>query len=126
RKWRTVRLVSRIAARRQVFAATLTFAGGLISFVYERILVVRSERHCVHRYAKPRSVEEVLSLLGAGEWRVLAGGTDFYPAQGVRPIREAILDIGGLGELRGIAHEGAYWRIGATTSWSDVARAALP
>ena len=80
----------------------------------------------MHRYAKPRSVEEALSLLGAGEWRVLAGGTDFYPAQGVRPIREAILDIGGLGELRGIAHEGAYWRIGATTSWSDVARAALP
>ena len=80
----------------------------------------------MHRYAKPRSVEEALSLLGAGEWRVLAGGTDFYPAQGVRPIREAILDIGGLGELRGIAQEGSYWRIGATTSWSDVARAALP
>jgi len=80
----------------------------------------------VHGYAKPRSVEEALALLGADQWRVLAGGTDFYPAQGVRPIREAILDIAGLNELRGIAREGSSWRIGAATSWSDVARAGLP
>ena len=77
-------------------------------------------------YAKPTSVEEALALLGAGPRRILAGGTDFYPAQGARPIREAVLDIGGLDELRGITREAAGWRIGAMTTWTDVARSDLP
>ena len=43
------------------------------------------------RYAKPRTVDEALALLAEERWRILAGGTDFYPAQGVRPIRDAVL-----------------------------------
>ena len=53
------------------------------------------------RYAKPQSVDEALALLSEGEWRVLAGGTDFYPALGARPLRENVLDINGLAELQG-------------------------
>ena len=55
------------------------------------------------RYAKPQSVDEALALLGEGAWRILAGGTDFYPALGARPLRENVLDINGLSALRGIA-----------------------
>ncbi|MBN9249746.1 MAG: xanthine dehydrogenase [Mesorhizobium sp. 61-13] len=78
------------------------------------------------RYAKPTTVAEALSLLGEDSWRILAGGTDFYPAQGTKPLRENILDINGLAELRGIAETDSNWTIGARTSWAQVASAPLP
>lgn len=78
------------------------------------------------RYAKPTTVAEALSLLGADSWRILAGGTDFYPAQGTKPLRENILDINGLAELRGVAETVSHWTIGARTSWAQVASAPLP
>jgi CO/xanthine dehydrogenase FAD-binding subunit len=78
------------------------------------------------RYAKPRSLDEALALLGEGEWRVLAGGTDFYPALGARPLRENVLDINALAELKGIAETADAVVIGARASWSDIVRAPLP
>ncbi|TIP73955.1 MAG: xanthine dehydrogenase family protein subunit M, partial [Mesorhizobium sp.] len=45
------------------------------------------------RYAKPTTVDEALALLGEARWRILAGGTDFYPAQGAKPFRDNVLDI---------------------------------
>lgn len=78
------------------------------------------------RYAKPTTVAEALSLLGEDSWRILAGGTDFYPAQGTKPLRENILDINGLAELRGITETVSHWTIGARTSWAQVASAPLP
>lgn len=78
------------------------------------------------RYAKPTTVAEALLLLGEDSWRILAGGTDFYPAQGTKPLRENILDINGLAELRGIAETDSNWTIGARTSWAQVASAPLP
>lgn len=38
------------------------------------------------RYARPKSVEEALHLIAERPWRVLAGGTDFYPSQGRVPF----------------------------------------
>jgi CO/xanthine dehydrogenase FAD-binding subunit len=80
------------------------------------------ERHCVIRYAKPKSVEEALDLLARDRWRILAGGTDFYPAQGTRPIAENILDINGLAGLRGITETGTHHVFGARTTWTDIVR----
>ena len=57
---------------------------------------------------------------------MLAGGTDFYPAQGSKPLRDDVLDINGLDELRGIAEDERGWRIGARTTWTDLIRADLP
>jgi CO/xanthine dehydrogenase FAD-binding subunit len=71
-------------------------------------------------------VDEALAALAARPLTVLAGGTDFYPARVGRPITEDVLDISRLAELRGIRDEGRNWRIGALTTWTDVARAALP
>ncbi|TPI10580.1 xanthine dehydrogenase family protein subunit M [Mesorhizobium sp. B4-1-3] len=78
------------------------------------------------RYAKPTTVDEALALLGEDRWRILAGGTDFYPAQGAKPFRDNILDINGLAELRGIAETDEHWRIGARTTWTDIVRYPLP
>jgi|APThiThiocy_cv2_1041547.scaffolds.fasta_scaffold00119_173 CO/xanthine dehydrogenase FAD-binding subunit len=82
------------------------------------------------RYAKPHSLEEALALLAEGPWRILAGGTDFYPALGAKPLRENVLDINGLPEMRGIceddSHDDSHIVIGARTTWTAIARADLP
>ncbi|MEI9427065.1 FAD binding domain-containing protein [Mesorhizobium sp. Cs1299R1N3] len=78
------------------------------------------------RYAKPTTVDEALALLGEGAWRILAGGTDFYPVQGSKPFRDNVLDINGLTALRGITETGSHWIIGARTTWTDVIRYPLP
>lgn len=78
------------------------------------------------RYAKPKALDEALALLGEGAWRLLAGGTDFYPALGNRPLRENVLDINGLDELRGISENSTHFVIGARTTWSDVVAHRLP
>jgi len=80
----------------------------------------------VIRYAKPTMVDEALALLGDGAWRILAGGTDFYPAQGTRPFRDDILDINGLAELRGVEETDSHFVIGARTTWTDIIRHPLP
>ncbi|MGN6465140.1 MAG: FAD binding domain-containing protein [Rhizobiaceae bacterium] len=78
------------------------------------------------RYAKPHSLEEALALLAEGPWRILAGGTDFYPALGAKPLREDVLDINALSELRGISEDEEDIIIGARTTWTAIARAGLP
>ncbi|RUU76719.1 FAD binding domain-containing protein, partial [Mesorhizobium sp. M7A.F.Ca.MR.362.00.0.0] len=74
------------------------------------------------RYAKPTSVDEALALLGEGAWRILAGGTDFYPAQGSKPFRDNVLDINGLAALRGIAETHDHFVIGARTTCTEIVR----
>src|SRR5690606_9558433 len=59
-------------------------------------------------------------------FRIVAGGTDFYPALGDRPLREPVMDVSGIAALRGIARDEAWFRIGALTTWTDVIRADLP
>lgn len=76
-------------------------------------------------YHRPARLSEALDLL-ARPLTVLAGGTDFYPARVGRAIDEDILDITAIGELRGITQEAGGWRIGATTTWSDLIAAPLP
>lgn len=78
------------------------------------------------RYAKPSTVEEALALLSEGRWRILAGGTDFYPALGAKPLREDVLDINGLAGLRRIVETPMHVVIGARTTWTDIVQAALP
>ncbi|MHB2266491.1 FAD binding domain-containing protein [Aliihoeflea sp. PC F10.4] len=77
------------------------------------------------RYARPRSIDEALHLMAERPWRVLAGGTDFYPSQGTRPVRDDVLDIGALDGLCGLSRTDGHLVIGARTTWSDIARADL-
>ena len=78
------------------------------------------------RFERPASIAQATRLLAAGPWAVLAGGTDLYPAHVGRAIALPVLDITAIAELRGIGRDGDGWTIGATTTWSDVARAELP
>jgi CO/xanthine dehydrogenase FAD-binding subunit len=77
-------------------------------------------------YARPGTIEEALALLAQRPWRLLAGGTDVYPAQGNRPFRDAVLDLNGIASLRGITQAADGIRIGARTTWTDVVAADLP
>lgn len=78
------------------------------------------------RYVRPTEVAEALAALAADPLTVLAGGTDFYPARVGKPVTEDILDISALRALRGVADMGDHFRLGATTTWSDIAAAPLP
>jgi CO/xanthine dehydrogenase FAD-binding subunit len=80
----------------------------------------------VIRYAKPGSLEEALALLGEARWKILAGGTDFYPVLANRPLSENVLDINALDDLRGIAVTPDHLTIGARTTWTDIVRHPLP
>jgi CO/xanthine dehydrogenase FAD-binding subunit len=76
-------------------------------------------------YLRPVSLDEALAAL-ARPWTVLAGGTDFYPARVGRAIDEHVLDISGIAALRGIQATPAGWRLGATTTWSELIETNLP
>ncbi len=57
---------------------------------------------------------------------MLAGGTDVYPALGDHGVLDRVLDVTAIANLKGISDEGDQWRIGATTTWSDLLKAELP
>jgi CO/xanthine dehydrogenase FAD-binding subunit len=71
-------------------------------------------------------LDEAVAILADGEAQVLAGGTDFYPALGDRPMRTPVVDISRLSELRGVSTEDGWIRIGGLTTWSEIVRAPLP
>ncbi len=77
-------------------------------------------------FSRPTRLDDALQSLEQGSWRILAGGTDFYPAQGDRPISESLLDLTAIPELRGISKTDTGWRLGGLTTWTDVIEAPLP
>ena len=77
-------------------------------------------------YARPRTLDEAVTLLASGDVRILSGGTDFYPSLGDRVARDPVVDISGLGELRGVSRESGHFRIGGLTTWTDIIRTSLP
>ena len=76
-------------------------------------------------YARAKSVDDALQLLAAhgDRAKVLSGGQSLMPAMNLRLISpELIVDIGGIGELRGIVVQGDILRIGALTRHVDLQR----
>jgi len=80
----------------------------------------------VTTYLRPTTQSEALAALAQGRLTVLAGGTDYYPSRVGKPLANDILDISAIASLRGIRDEDSHWRIGATTSWSEIIAAELP
>jgi len=76
-------------------------------------------------YLRPTRLDEALQALSRPH-AVLAGGTDFYPARVGRAIDEDVLDITAVAQLRGISECADGWRLGATTTWSELLEAPLP
>lgn len=80
-------------------------------------------------YLRPASLDEALASLsaaGAHHPVILAGGTDFYPARVGRALDDDVLDITAIADLRGITETADGWRLGATTTWSQIVGAELP
>lgn len=75
-------------------------------------------------YLRPERLDDALrALAGKRPPLVLAGGTDVYPARVGRPPEEDVLDLTALGGLRGVALVEGRWRLGALTSWTELAEA---
>jgi aerobic carbon-monoxide dehydrogenase medium subunit len=73
-------------------------------------------------YHRPRSVADAVKLLGSlAEARPLAGGHSLIPMMKLRMATpSALVDLGGIAELRGIRQDGANIVIGALTSQHDL------
>jgi CO/xanthine dehydrogenase FAD-binding subunit len=76
-------------------------------------------------FLRPTTLHEATQALAEGG-QVLAGGTDFFPALGTRPVAGTLIDVSRIGELRGIHFASNQIRIGGATTWSEIAAAALP
>ncbi len=77
-------------------------------------------------YFRPGTLDEAVNVLASSQGQVLAGGTDFFPALGDRPVTGTVVDISGLGELKGVVKEPKYIRIGGLTTWTEIVRSSLP
>jgi CO/xanthine dehydrogenase FAD-binding subunit len=76
-------------------------------------------------YLRPTGLHEALQAL-ARPHVVLAGGTDFYPARVGQVIDEDVLDITAIAGLGGVSETDEGWRLGATTTWSELLDTPLP
>ncbi len=75
-------------------------------------------------FARPDTLTQAIALRAQG-CRVLAGGTDLYPGAGAE-LSGDVLDLTAIPALRGITQDVDGLRIGACTTWSDLAEADLP
>lgn len=72
-------------------------------------------------YRRPTDLVEALDILAGNQgWRIVAGGTDHYPARVQPGPAEPVLDISSIDGLRGISAADGIVRIGANTTWSDI------
>ena len=77
-------------------------------------------------YLRPDTLDQALAHLQDGASRPAAGCTDLFPATHTRVLPGPVVDVTGIRELRGITRTENDWRIGATTTWSDILCADLP
>lgn len=77
-------------------------------------------------YVRTSTLEDALTALADGDRLVLCGGTDVYPAHAGRRLARDVVDISAIDELRGIEVAAGQVRIGAGTTWSEIASADLP
>ena len=78
------------------------------------------------RYATPTKLAEALELMSVVDRVAIAGGTDYYPARVGQVVDDSVVDLTGLSELRGIGEFGGQIRIGALTTWTEIAGENLP
>ena len=77
-------------------------------------------------YLRPKTLGEAVSILAQTHGTILSGGTDFFPALGDQAVRRPVIDIAGVGDLRGVSSTVDEHRIGALTNWTEVIASSLP
>jgi carbon-monoxide dehydrogenase medium subunit len=76
-------------------------------------------------YSRPTSVADAVKALGASEARPIAGGQTLLPTLRARLAEpSALVDLGGIAELKGIKAEAGGITIGAGTTHAEVAASA--
>ena len=77
-------------------------------------------------YLIPTELNSALTSLAKASNKIVAGGTDVYPAikQGQTPAR--FLDVTRIKELSGVSATQTGLRIGAAVTWSEIVKADLP
>ena len=75
-------------------------------------------------YKKPTSLAEAAQLIGGdGDAKLMAGGQTFIPTLKQRLAQPtSVIDLGGIGEIRGIKEEAGGLTIGAMTRHGEVAK----
>lgn len=79
-------------------------------------------------YWRPRTLDEALDARARGA-RIIAGATDVLPLHVERPLHRdpmPMLDLTAIPSLAGIVSSDHGLRIGAATTWSEIAEARLP
>lgn len=69
---------------------------------------------------------EALDCLQEFNPAIVAGGTDFFPSLGDASPPKTIMDLSRVSEMRGIVRMETEWRIGASTTWSELVNANVP
>lgn len=77
-------------------------------------------------YCQPISLADALGMLPETGARVVAGGTDFYPAMAPGHRPQALLDVSRIAGFSDISQTEEGVRIGAAVTWTDVIRFDLP
>ena len=90
----------------------------------------------MNAYLRPENLDDALASLGERPHRVLAGGTDVYPADAAavgwgqpgidHPDALPILDLSALGALSGIRRLPDRVEIGALVTWTEAIESDLP
>jgi len=78
-------------------------------------------------FVRPTTLAEAYALLAAGPWRPIAGGTDVMVQLADDPAaaNQALLDLTGIEELRGIRIDDDRLVVGATATFADLRRSEL-
>jgi len=77
-------------------------------------------------YLRPKTLEEAADVLAQQGGSILSGGTDFFPALGDTPVTGNVIDISGIGSMKGIIATAREHRIGGLTTWKDIVSSSLP
>lgn len=77
-------------------------------------------------YTIAQNLDEAVSLLQGGAARLIAGGTDYFPAKVRGAAMPDLVDISRAADLRGIVESAKGWRIGGATTWRMLVDAPLP
>ena len=78
------------------------------------------------KHERPASLTEALNFLQRDRFRIIAGGTDYYPSLNDSAPSDPVLDITAIDGLRGITINESGVTIGALCSWTDIVNADLP
>lgn len=79
------------------------------------------------QFSNPKSLEEAYQILSDRAQKIIAGGTDFYPALGSSPVDFDVLDISQISSMRQVKKDQVGdLHIGALVTWTDIIDADLP